>query len=150
MEKLTTTGKAAMAGLVALLTIVANALGGFDAGLRLLVILIFADYITGVAVAIKTKTLDSNVGFKGLFKKTVIFVIVWVAHELDIAIGIDTLRNLTIFFYCSNEGLSLLENTAKLGVPYPTKIKDVLVQLKEDDKDGQKSQKTFTKKEGNK
>lgn len=110
---------------------IAEALGGFDNALRLLVVLIIADYITGIAVAVKKKKLNSNIGFIGLIKKIIILVLVWVGFELDKALGSSLLRNAVIFFYASNEGVSLLENTSKLGVPYPDKLKAMLEQLKD-------------------
>jgi toxin secretion/phage lysis holin len=110
---------------------VVNALGGFDSALRLLIVLIVADYVTGIAAAIKLQKLDSSVGFTGLIKKVIILILVWVGFELDKSLGSQFLRNAIIFFYASNEGVSVLENTSKLGVPYPDKLKDILEQLKD-------------------
>lgn len=87
---------------------IANALGGFDSALRLLIALIIADYITGIAVAIKLQKLDSSVGFTGLIKKVIILILVWIGFELDKSLGSQFLRNAIIFFYASNEGVSLL------------------------------------------
>ena len=131
INNLTDTGKTTFAVTSVIFGTLANALGGFDTSLRLLVVLIVADYITGVALAIKDKKLSSEVGFIGLFKKIMIFVMVWVGFELDKALGTEVLRNIVIYFYASNEGVSLLENTGRLGVPYPEKLKKVIEQLKD-------------------
>ena len=138
LENVSSTGKAAYTVIAVVLGSIANVLGGFDAALRLLVVLIVADYITGCAVGIKNKKLNSSVGFEGLLKKIIILILVWVGFELDKAHGSQFLRNAIIFFYASNEGVSVLENTSKLGVPYPDKLKDILEQLKE--KGGKKNE----------
>lgn len=89
------------------------------------------DYITGVMCAVIDHRLSSEVGFKGIFKKVLIFLLVGVANILDVqVIGTGcVLRTAVIFFYISNEGVSLLENAAYLGLPVPEKIKTVLEQL---------------------
>ena len=89
------------------------------------------DYITGVMCAINDRTLSSEVGFKGICRKVLIFLLVGIAHILDVnVIGSGgVLRTAVIFFYISNEGVSLLENAAHLGLPVPEKIKVVLEQL---------------------
>lgn len=138
LENVSSTGKAAYTIIAVVFGAIANVLGGFDAALRLLVVLIVADYITGCAVGIKKKKLNSSVGFEGLLKKIIILILVWVGFELDKALGSQFLRNAIIFFYASNEGVSVLENTSKLGVPYPDKLKDILEQLKE--KGGKKNE----------
>lgn len=108
-------------------------MGGYDGFLYALVLFVVADYITGVLVAIFEKRLSSEVGFKGICRKALIFLLVGIANVLDISvIGTGSvLRTAIIFFYISNEGVSLLENTSKLGLPIPEKIKDVLEQLKD-------------------
>jgi len=90
-----------------------------------------ADYITGVMCAIVDKKLSSEVGFKGIFKKVLIFVMVGIGHIIDTNLIGDgsMLRTAIIFFYCSNEGVSMLENAGRLGLPIPDKLKDILVQL---------------------
>ena len=90
-----------------------------------------ADYITGVMCAIVDKTLSSEVGFRGIFKKVLIFVLVGIGHIIDTNLIGDgnVLRTAIIFFYCSNEGVSMLENASRLGLPIPEKLKDVLAQL---------------------
>nr|DAU88231.1 MAG TPA: holin [Caudoviricetes sp.] len=138
LDNVSRTGKAAYTVIAVVLGSIANVLGGFDDALRLLIVLIVADYITGCAAAIKYKKLNSSVGFEGLLKKIIILILVWVGFELDKALGSQFLRNAIIFFYASNEGVSVLENTSKLGVPYPDKLKDILEQLKE--KGGKKNE----------
>ena len=106
-------------------------LGGNDGLLIALVLFVAVDYLTGVMCAISGKTLSSNVGFKGICRKVLIFLLVGIANILDVhVIGTGSvLRTAVIFFYISNEGVSLLENAAHLGLPVPGKIKAVLEQL---------------------
>ena len=106
-------------------------LGGCDGLLVALVVFAVTDYITGVMCAIADKKLSSEIGFKGICRKVIIFMLVGIAHVLDvnvIATG-SVLRTAVIFFDLSNEGVSLLENAAHLGLPVPEKLKDVLEQL---------------------
>ena len=109
---------------------IAKALGGWDLALQVLVAIIAIDYITGVVIAILNKELSSEVGFKGLCKKMMIFALVYLAVLVDKSTGTDFIRTLVIMFYTANEGISVLENAGKLGVPYPAKLKEILVQLK--------------------
>lgn len=106
-------------------------LGGCDGFLYALIAFVAIDYVTGVMCAIVDKKLSSSVGFKGIFRKVLIFVMVGIGHTLDAQIlgGGDTLRTAVIFFYCANEGLSLIENAGHLGLPIPAKLKSVLAQL---------------------
>ena len=106
-------------------------LGGCDGLLIALVVFAVVDYITGVMCAINDQKLSSEVGFRGIFRKVLIFFLVGVANILDVEIiGTGSvLRTAIIFFYLSNEGVSLLENAAHLGLPVPQKLKDVLEQL---------------------
>ena len=106
-------------------------LGGCDGLLYALVVFVVVDYITGVMCAINNKTLSSAVGFKGICRKVLIFLLVGIANVLDVqVIGTGSvLRTAVIFFYISNEGISLLENAGHLGLPIPEKIKVVLEQL---------------------
>lgn len=112
--------------------------GGFDGMLYALIALMAADYVTGVMCAIADKTLSSAVGFRGIAKKVLIFVLVGIGHIVDMHLigNGSALRTAVLFFYCSNEGVSMLENAAHLGLPIPQKLKDVLEQLhnREDDK----------------
>lgn len=106
-------------------------LGGCDGLLIALVVFVAVDYLTGVMCAISDKKLSSEVGFKGICRKVLIFLLVGIANILDAqVIGTGSvLRTAVIFFYLSNEGVSLLENVAHLGLPVPEKIKTVLEQL---------------------
>ena len=105
-------------------------LGGCDGLLLALVAFAAADYLTGVMCAVSDRKLSSNVGFKGICRKVLIFLLVGIANILDVhVIGTGSvLRTAVIFFYISNEGVSLLENAAHLGLPVPEKIKAVLEQ----------------------
>ena len=106
-------------------------LGGCDGLLFALIAFVAVDYITGVMCAVMDKNLSSAVGVKGICRKVLIFLLVGIAHILDAqVIGAGSvLRTAIIFFYLSNEGVSLLENAAHLGLPVPEKLKDVLKQL---------------------
>lgn len=106
-------------------------LGGCDGLLIALVVFAAVDYITGVMCAVADKKLSSAVGFKGICRKVLIFVLVGIANIVDVNVIGDgsILRTAVIFFYLSNEGVSLLENAAHLGLPIPEKLKDVLEQL---------------------
>ena len=108
--------------------------GGLDGFLYALITFVVIDYITGVMVGFTEKKLSSEVGFKGICRKVVIFCLVGMAHILDVHV-IQTgnvLRTAVIFFYLSNEGISILENASMLGLPVPQKVRDVLEQLKDD------------------
>ena len=106
-------------------------LGGCDGLLYALIAFVVIDYITGVMCAIISRELSSAVGFKGIFRKVMIFLLVGIANIIDVqVIGTGAvLRTAVIFFYISNEGVSLLENAGHLGLPIPEKIKTVLEQL---------------------
>ena len=115
-------------------------LGGFDGFLYALVAFVVADYITGVMCAVVDRSLSSEIGFKGIFKKVLIFVMVGIGHIIDtnlIGNG-STVRTAVIFFYCSNEGISMLENVGHLGLPIPQKLKEILAQLH--DKGGERDE----------
>ena len=106
-------------------------LGGCDGLLNALIAFVVIDYLTGVMCAIINRELSSAVGFKGIFRKVLIFLLVGIANIIDVqVIGTGAvLRTAVIFFYISNEGVSLLENAGHLGLPIPEKIKTVLEQL---------------------
>lgn len=113
-------------------------LGGFDGFLYALVAFVVIDYITGVMVAAIEKKLSSNIGFKGISRKVLIFMLAGIGHTIDFYIiekG-SAVRTAVIFFYLSNEGLSILENAALAGLPIPEKLKEVLLGLKEDGSSG--------------
>ena len=106
-------------------------LGGLDGLLIALIIFMVLDYITGIMCAVLDKTLSSRVGFRGIFKKALILIMVGIANVVDVhVVGTGSaLRGAVICFYLSNEGLSLLENSAYIGLPIPEKLKDILSQL---------------------
>lgn len=106
-------------------------LGGCDGLLYALIAFVAIDYLTGVLCAISDHTLSSEVGFRGIARKVLIFLLVGIGHILDTQVigSGSVLRTAVIFFYISNEGVSLVENAAHLGLPIPEKLKDVLEQL---------------------
>jgi len=110
-------------------------LGGWDGFLYALVAFVVIDYITGLMVAVLEKRLSSAVGFRGIFKKVVLFSLVAVGHIIDSRLiqSEGVIRTAVIFFYLSNEGISILENTAKIGLPIPEKLKAVLEQLNQEE-----------------
>lgn len=122
--------------IMAIFTPIIIALGGWDVVLQVLVSLVVMDYLTGVTVAILNKSLSSEVGYKGLIKKVFIFAMVYVSVLVDKATNADVFRTMTILFYIANEGISVLENGGKLGVPYPEALKNVLIQLKDKNNGG--------------
>jgi len=111
------------------------AFGGLDMALQTLLWMMTLDYCTGLICACKNKSLSSSIGFKGLYKKVMILIIVALAVAIDNITGTNGLtRNLIIFFYASMEGISILENATMIGVPFPEQLKDVLIQLKDGNK----------------
>ena len=106
-------------------------LGGCDGLMYALIAFVVVDYITGIMCAIVDKKLSSAVGFKGIFKKVLILMLVGIATLLDVNVvgSGSTLRTAIIAFYLSNEGVSILENASHLGLPVPEKLKDILAQL---------------------
>ena len=110
-------------------------LGGVDGFLYALIAFVAIDYITGVMCAINDHTLSSAVGFRGICRKVLIFCMVGIGNILDVNILGEghVLRTAVIFFYLSNEGVSMLENCAHIGLPIPDKLRDVLAQLHERD-----------------
>ena len=106
-------------------------LGGCDGLLFALLAFVVVDYITGVMCAISDQKLSSEVGFRGICRKVLIFLLVGIANILDVQVIGEgcILRTAVIFFYVSNEGVSILENAARLGLPVPEKMKAVLEQL---------------------
>lgn len=116
-------------------------LGGCDGLLYALIAFVVIDYFTGVMCAIADKKLSSATGFKGICRKVLIFLLVGIAHILDVNIigSGSVLRTAAVFFYISNEGVSIMENAAHLGLPVPVKLKEVLEQLHDRaEKDGEK------------
>ena len=111
-------------------------LGGMDGLIYALLAFSVIDYVTGIMCAIDKKELSSSVGFKGIARKIIIFSLVGVANILDVYIlgHVGVLRAAVIFFYLSNEGISILENTSKLGLPVPEKLQKILQQLNKEEK----------------
>ena len=112
-------------------------LGGVDGFLYALIAFVIIDYVTGVMVGILQRKLSSSIGFRGIFKKVLIFIMVSIAHIIDknvLGTG-SSIRTAVIFFYVSNEGISILENAIKIGLPVPNKLREMINKLKmEDDK----------------
>lgn len=111
-------------------------LGGWDGFLYALVVFVVVDYLTGLMAAAIKKKLSSETGFRGICKKVFIFLLVMVAHIIDAQVIRDgsVVRTAVIFFYLSNEGISILENAAVVGLPVPGKLREVLGQLQDDGK----------------
>lgn len=128
-----------LAAMAVIGTFIANELGGWDAAMQVLVALMVVDYITGVLVAAvwhrsnksATGALESRAGFKGIVKKCMILLLVWIGVLLDDALGETYIRTAVILFFIGNEGLSLLENLGLMGVPFPEFLKRALEALRE-------------------
>ena len=119
-----------------LLTFIVYYLGGFDVALKSLLVIIIIDYITGVLSAIYNKKLSSKIGFKGIIKKFCYIFIVALSVVLDKILGnTGTVRNLVIYFFVANDGISILENVSEMNIPLPKKLIEILEQLK--DKEGE-------------
>jgi toxin secretion/phage lysis holin len=137
-----------MKGIMAVLAIIgsfiARALGGWDGALAVLVGFMICDYITGLLVAgvwhkspkSSGGSLDSRAGFKGIVKKCMILMLVWLASMMDRGLGIGFIRTAVILFSIGNEGLSLLENLGLMGVPYPAAMKAALEAMKKQGDEG--------------
>ncbi|MHB1454996.1 MAG: phage holin family protein [Saccharofermentanales bacterium] len=111
-------------------------LGGMDGFMYALIAFVIIDYITGVMCAVLEKRLSSEVGARGIFKKVVIFALVGIGHIIDaklIGTG-NAIRTAVVFFYLSNEGISILENAGRIGLPIPEKLRTVLKQINTEDK----------------
>lgn len=113
-------------------------LGGWDGFLYALIAFIVIDYITGLMCAVLDKKLSSEIGFRGIFKKVLIFSLVAIGHIIDQSVigESSVIRTAVIFFYLSNEGISIVENAAYIGLPVPQKLKDNLEQLNNQNKEG--------------
>lgn len=111
--------------------VLGNFIGGNDGLLYALIVFVVVDYITGVLCAIVEKNLASSIGFRGIFQKVMIFLLVGIANVLDTKIlGAGAmLRSAVIFFYVANEGISIMENAGRMGLPVPEKMKGVFRQL---------------------
>lgn len=110
-------------------------IGGFDGIIYTLLIFIVADYITGVLVAIIQQKLSSEIGYKGISKKVLIFMLIGIGHAIDSYVTGQqgAIRTAIAFFYLVNEGISIIENYTKIGLPIPQKLKNVLKELYDDD-----------------
>ena len=106
-------------------------LGGWDFSIYTLLILITVDYITGFLRAIYDKKLNSAIGTRGIIRKVGCLALVGVATQLDYILGhTGTIRIVVIYFFVANEGLSIIENWAGMGLPIPKKLKEALEQLR--------------------
>ena len=107
-------------------------LGGVDGFMYALITFVVIDYITGLMVAVLEHKLSSEVGFRGIFKKVLIFILVGIGNMIDVYLlkNGSAIRTAVIFFYVSNEGISIIENAVKIGLPVPEKLKDILEQRK--------------------
>lgn len=115
-------------------------LGGWDMALEILIIVMVLDYITGVASAFRSKTVNSSEGFMGIIKKASIFIIIILASQLDRMAGSNNqvFRNCTAFFFIANDSLSILENVGELGVKLPTFLRNALIKFRDANDNPQK------------
>ena len=128
-----------LAALAAVGSWIANSMGGWDASMQVLVALMVADYLTGVLVAAvwhkssksSSGTLNSVAGFKGILKKCMILMLVWIGVLLDQALGSAYARTAVVLFFVGNEGISLLENLGLMGVPFPAFLRRALEALRD-------------------
>ena len=114
-------------------------LGGVDGFMYALITFVVIDYVTGLMVAVLERKLSSEIGFRGIFKKVLIFTFVGIGNIIDVHLigNGSAIRTAVIFFYVSNEGISIIENSAKIGLPIPEKLRNILKQLnKEDESNG--------------
>lgn len=111
-------------------------LGGVDGFMYALITFVVIDYVTGLMVAVLEKKLSSEIGFRGIFKKVLVFIFVGIGNIIDVHLlkSGSAIRTAVIFFYISNEGISIIENSAKIGLPIPQKLKDILEQLNKEEK----------------
>lgn len=114
--------------------LIVSFLGGWDGLAVTLVTLIALDYITGVLKAIYSKELSSEIGVKGIIRKVLILIVVGLAVLLETNFGIPAIREIVMMFFIANEAISLLENIAQMDIPIPDKLKEVLLQLRENNK----------------
>ncbi len=112
-------------------------LGGLDGFMYALIAFVVIDYLTGLMVAVLEKKLSSEIGFRGIFKKVLIFVLVGIGHIIDVNViqNGSIIRTAVIFFYLSNEGISILENSAQIGLPIPKKLRNILMQINKDEEE---------------
>lgn len=109
--------------------------GSLDTILRALIVIMALDYVTGVIKAVYKKNVSSEIGFGGLLKKVTVLVIVALANVLQSLIGENiAIREIVIMFYIANEGISILENVAAVSTKMPQQLKDILLQLRGEQK----------------
>jgi toxin secretion/phage lysis holin len=133
-------------------SVIAQALGGWDMALKVLICFMVLDYATGWLVAAiwhksgksSTGALSSDAGFKGLAKKCVMLALVWMGALLDQATSSDFVRDAVCMFFIANEGLSILENTAVMGVPYPAFVKNMLDAIRQASDQGKQNSEAHT------
>lgn len=118
------------AGLTTCIAGIGWLVGGYDTMMIALLLFMVIDYVSGIMCGITNKELSSEIGFKGIFKKIMIILLVGVTNLLGVATGVEGLRYIVISFYLANEGISIIENASILGLPIPQKVQDVLEQLK--------------------
>ncbi|MBB6218169.1 toxin secretion/phage lysis holin [Anaerosolibacter carboniphilus] len=120
-------------GIAAIGTTLSYLIGGWDSVIKILAVLMVIDYVTGIMKAISNKDLASDVGFRGLMKKAAILFVVILAHQLDLTIPQENpiFRTMACYFYIANEGISITENIALLGVPLPGGIVNMLKKMKD-------------------
>ena len=108
--------------------------GGIDGFMYALIMFVVIDYITGVMVSILDKQVSSDIGFRGIFRKVLIFAMIAIGNVIDDYLIKDgnTIRTAIVFFYISNEGISILENSSKIGLPIPEKLKTILKEINKD------------------
>lgn len=106
-------------------------LGGWDGLIVTLLSFIVLDFVTGILKAIYTKTLSSEIGYKGIIKKVCLLLVVGVAVMLETNLKVPAIREIVIMFFIANEGISILENIGQMGIDLPSKLKDILLQLKD-------------------
>ena len=121
--------------------VIGGFLGGIDGFMYTLIAFMIIDYVSGVMVAVSDRSLSSAVGFRGICRKVLILALVGMRNLLDVyVIGTGAvIRTAVIFFFLSNEGLSVLENAGKLGLPIPDKLRNVLAQLRDDEAEGEEN-----------
>jgi toxin secretion/phage lysis holin len=114
-------------------------LGGVDGFIYALVAFVLIDYLSGVMLAITERKISSHVGFRGIFRKVLIFALVGIGNVIDVYLikNGSPVRTACIFFYLGNEGISILENVAKMGLPVPEKLKNILEQINEEDNENE-------------
>lgn len=115
----------------AILSAASYIFGGMDMIFKILIVFMAIDYITGVSAAVYTKKLSSRTGFNGILKKIAILCLIASAHMLGEVMGMEEIRSAVIGFYLANEGISIMENAARLGIPLPEKLVGILKQLKD-------------------